>query len=100
MRIGQLRIVGFVATTVWSVFVSRSSGEFHTALQGQMDKSIASNPDPRTQELLRQFMNTLNTPQGLATFFVFMLVIMAVVFVVFSAAGAHSARRMFARRRS
>ncbi len=102
MRVGAVSgIVGFVASTIWNVFrFAANSGEFHTALQEQMDKSIASNPDPRSQEILRQFMNTLNTPQGLATFFVFMLVIMAIVFVVFSAAGGALGASMFARRRS
>ena len=102
MRIGALSgIIGFVATTVWSVFrFAANSGEFHTALQEQMDKSISANPDPRAQELLRQFMNTLNTPQGLATFFVFILVIMAIVFVVFGAAGGALGASMFARRRT
>ena len=102
MRIGAVAgIIGFVATTVWSVFrFTAKSGEFRTALQEQLDKSIAANPDPRSQEILRQFMNTLNTPQGLATFFVFMLVIMAVVFVVFSAAGGALGASMFARRRN
>jgi hypothetical protein len=102
LRIGAVSgIVGFVATTVWSVFrFAAHSGEFRTALQEQMDKSVASNPDPRAQELMRQFMNTLNTPQGLATFFVFMLIIMAIVFVVFSAAGGALGASMFARRRT
>jgi len=101
MRIGAVSgIVGFLATTVWSVFrFAANSGEFHSALQEQMDKSLASNSDPRSQEILRQFMNTLNTPQGLATFFVFMVIIMAVVFVVFSAAGGALGASMFARRR-
>jgi hypothetical protein len=102
MRIGAVSgIIGFIATTVWSVFrFAANSGEFRSALQEQMNKSIASNPDPRSQEILRQFMNTLNTPQGLATFFVFMLVIMAIVFAVFSAAGGALGASMFARRRT
>jgi hypothetical protein len=101
MRIGAVSgIVGFVATTVWSVFrFAANSAEFRKAMQEQMDKSIASNSDPRSQEILRQFMNTLNTPQGLATFFVVMLIIMAIVFVVFSAAGGALGASMFARSR-
>lgn len=101
MRIGALSgAVGFLATTIWSVFrFATDSQAFRTALAEQMDKSIAANPDPRAQEIMRQFMNNLNTPQGLATFFVLVMAIMAVVFVVFSAAGGALGASMFARRR-
>jgi len=44
-------------------------------------------------------MANLNTPAGLATFFVLVLVLMAVVFVVFSAAGGALGASMFVRRR-
>ncbi len=101
MRIGSVSgAIAFVAATIWSVFrFARDSGEFRTAMVEQMDKSIASNPDPRAQEIMRQFMATLNTPQGLATFFVLVMILMAIVFVVFSAAGGALGASMFARRR-
>jgi disulfide bond formation protein DsbB len=101
MRIGAVSgAIGYVATTVWSVLrFASNSQEFRTAMQEQMDKSLAANPDPRAQEIMRQFMGNLNTPQGLATFFVLILAIMAVVFVIFSAAGGALGASMFARRR-
>jgi len=101
MRIGAVSgAIGYVATTIWSVFrFASNSQEFRTALQEQMDKSLAANPDPRAQEIMRQFMGNLNTPQGLATFFVLVMAIMAVVFVIFSAAGGALGASMFARRR-
>ena len=101
MRIGAVSgVVGFVASTFWMVFrFARDNQEFRTALQEQMDKSIAANPDPHAQDIMRQFMNYLNTPQGLATFFVLILVVMAIAFVVFSAAGGALGAAMFARRR-
>jgi len=101
MRIGAVSgIVGFVASTFWMVFrFARDSQEFRTALQEQLEKSIAANPDPRAQDIIRQFMNNLNTPQGLATFFVLILVMMAIAFVVFSAAGGALGAAMFVRRR-
>ena len=79
MRIGAVSgAIGYVATTIWSVLrFASNSQEFRTAMQEQMDKSLAANPDPRAQEIMRQFMGNLNTPQGLATFFVLVLVIMA-----------------------
>jgi hypothetical protein len=101
MRIGAVSgVVGFVASTFWLVFqFARNSQEFRSALQEQMEKSIGSNPDPRAQDIMRQFMNNLNTPQGLATFFVLLLVIIAIAFVVFSAAGGAIGAAMFAKRR-
>jgi ABC-type spermidine/putrescine transport system permease subunit I len=101
MRIGAVSgTVGFVASTFWLVFqFARNSQEFRTALEEQMEKSIGANPDPRAQDIMRQFMNNLNTPQGLATFFVLILVVMAIAFVVFTAAGGALGAAMFARRR-
>jgi len=102
MRIGAVAgTIGFAASTVWSVFrFTADSSEFRSTLQEQMEKSIASNSDPRAQDIMRQLFNNLNTPQGLATFFVFMLVLMAIVFVIFSAAGGALGASMFARRRN
>ena len=101
MRMGALSgAIGFVVTTIWSVFrFARDNAEFRTAMQEQMEKSLAAQSDPRAQDVMRQFMNTLNTPQGLATFFVLVMVLMAIVFVVFSAAGGALGASMFARRR-
>ena len=101
MRIGAVSgLVGFVATTFWMVFrFAKDNQEFRSALQEQMEKSIAANPDPRAQDIMRQFMNNLNTPQGLATFFVLILVVMAIAFVVFAAAGGALGAAMSARRR-
>lgn len=101
MRIGAAAgAIGYLATTIWSVLsFASNSQEFRAAMQAQIDKSLANNPDPRAQEIMRQFVGNLNTPQGLATFFVLILVIMAVVFVIFSAAGGALGASMFGRRR-
>jgi hypothetical protein len=101
MRIGAVAgTVGYVATTIWSVVsFAYNSQEFRVAMQAQIDKSIGANPDPRAQELMRQFVGNLNTPQGLATFFVLILVIMAVAFVIFSAAGGALSASILTRRR-
>ena len=101
MRIGAVSgAIGYVAATILIVLrFAFNSQEIRTELQKQMDKSLAANPDPRAQEIMRQFVGNLSTPQGLATFFVLMLVIMAVVFVIFSAAGGAFGASMFARRR-
>jgi len=100
IRIGAVSgAIGYVATTIWTVLrFASNSQEFRTAMQEQLDKSLAANPDPRAQEIMRQFMGNLNTPQGLATFFVLILAIMGVVFVIFSAAGGALGASMLPRR--
>jgi len=101
MRIGAVAgAIGYVASTIWMVLrFASNSQELRTAMQEQMDKSLAANPDPRAQEIMRQFMGNLNTPQGLATFFVLLLAFMGIVFVIFSAAGGALGASMFTRRR-
>ncbi|HYV73521.1 MAG TPA: hypothetical protein VFB24_04610 [Candidatus Binatia bacterium] len=100
MRIGALSgTIAFVVTTFWSVYeFARDNQQFRSIFTEQMEKTISSNPDPRAQEIMRQFVNNLNTPEGLATFFVIILIIMAIVFVIFSAAGGALGASMFARR--
>jgi hypothetical protein len=102
MRIGAVSgAIGYVAATILMVLsFAFNSQEIRDEMQRQMDKSLAANPDPRAQEIIRQFVGNLSTPQGLATFFVFVLVIMAVVFVIFSAVGGALGASMFARRRT
>jgi len=102
MRIGALSgAIGFLATTIWWIFIfTKDSQELRTVFAEQMEKAIAQNPDPHAQEAGRQVMNYLNTPEGLATAFVLSIVVMAIVFVVFSSAGGALGASMFARRRS
>ena len=101
MRIGAVSgAIGYVAATIlMALSFAFNSQEIRSAMQKQLDKSLAANPDPRAQEIMRQFMGNLNTPQGLATFFVLIMAIMAVVFVIFSAAGGALGASLFARRR-
>ncbi len=101
MRLGAMSgVVGFFVFAIWYVVAfARDPGEFHQAFVESIQKSSASNPDPRVQEMVAQLLNNMNNPQILATYFVFMLVIMAIVFVVFTAAGGALGASMFARRR-
>ena len=102
MRIGALSgAIGFLATTIWWMFLfTKDSQEIRTVFAEQMEKAIKQNPDPHAQEAGRQIMNYLNTPEGLATAFVLSIVVMAVVFVVFSSAGGALGASIFARRRN
>lgn len=100
MRIGAVSgMFAFLVNAVWMTFrFTRDSTEFRTILTEQMEKSIAANPNPQAQDLMRQFSNTLNTPQGIATFFIFLLVVLAVAFILFSAAGGAFGASIFRRR--
>jgi hypothetical protein len=101
MRIGAVAgAIGFVANALWMVFhFVTNSQELRSAAQEALNKSVSANPDPRAQEIMRQFMGNLETPQGLATCFVLILAIMAVAFVIFGAAGGALGASMFSRRR-
>jgi hypothetical protein len=102
MRMGALSgAIGFLVTAVWWVFLfTKNSQEVRTVFAEQMEKSIARNPDPHAQEVGHQIINYMNTPEGLATFFVAGLAIMAVIYVVFCAAGGALGASMFTRRRN
>jgi len=103
MRLGAL--TGVFAFVVYAVAATRSflvllsSGEFRRLMQEQTEKQMASNPDPKVQEIMRQMFDWINTAQGLATFMVMILLVMAVMFVVFCSAGGALGASMFGRRR-
>jgi len=100
MRLGALTgAFAYAACALWSAYqLARDSQKFRGALMEQMNKQIAASPDPKAQEILRQFMNNLNTPAGLATFFVLIMFFMAIVFIVFSTAGGALGASLFRRR--
>ena len=103
MRLGAL--TGVFAFVVYAVAATRSflvllsSGEFRRLMQEQTEKQMASNPDPKVQEIMRQMFDWINTPQGLATFMVMILLVMAVMFVVFCCGGGALGASMFGGRR-
>jgi len=102
MRIGAAAGgIGFFANALWMVLrFTANSQELRKAMQEAFDKSISANPDPRAQEVMRQFMGNLSTPQGFATFFVLILAVMGVAFVIFGAAGGALGASIFARNRN
>jgi hypothetical protein len=91
MKIGALAgafgfMVNAVVTTA-SFVMLRSSGNFRSAMQEQMQKQMSSNPDPKVQEMMQRMLDWVGTPQGAATLIVIVLVVMAVLFVLITAAG-------------
>ena len=103
MKLGALAggfafIINALVTTV-SFVAFRSSSDFRRAMQEQMEKQMANSPDPRAQEIMRHMFDWINTPQGMATLMVLILVVLAIMFVVFTAAGGALGASMFGRRR-
>ncbi len=103
MKVGALAgvfafVVNAVVVTV-SFVAFRSGSEFRNALQTQMEKQISGSSDPKAQEIMRQMFDWINTPQGMATFMVLMLLVLAVTFVIFTAAGGALGASMFGKRR-
>ncbi len=103
MKLGALAgvfafaINAFVTTLSFVAF--RSSSDFRRTLQEQMDKQIAGASDPKAQEIMQKMFDWINTPQGMATFMVLLLVVLAIMFVLFTAAGGAFGASMFGKRR-
>jgi hypothetical protein len=103
MRVGALAgffgfLINAVVTTV-SFVLFRSSNEFRRAMQEQMDKQMAANPDPKVREMVQRMLDWMSTPQGAATLVVVALVFVGAAFLVFTAAGGALGASMFGRRR-
>jgi len=102
LKLGALAgVFGFALNAVMSTlsFVFLREGNFRNLMEQQMRRTIERSTDPQAEKVLRQFMDYLSTPQGMATFFVGVLVVLAVSFVVFTAAGGALGASMFASRR-
>jgi len=103
MKIGALAgVFGFAMNAVVSTvsfLAMRSSGEFQRAMQEQMQRQLASNPDPKVQEMMQHMIDWIGSPQGAATMMVLVLACMAVIFVLITAAGGALGASLFGRRR-
>ncbi|HUH64477.1 MAG TPA: zinc ribbon domain-containing protein [Terracidiphilus sp.] len=103
MKLGALAgLFGFAAHAIVatiSFLTLRTSGDFRDALEKQMQKQMAANPDPKAQQLMREMVDWMSTPQGAATLIVIFLIVMAIVFVVFCGAGGALGASMFGKRR-
>lgn len=99
MRVGALAgAFGFVVNAIVSTisFVTlRSTGDFRKAMEDQMQKQMASNPDPKVQAMMEQMFAWMSSPQGAATLIVVVLLVMGIFFVVFGAAGGALGASMF-----
>ncbi len=91
-------MVNAVVSTV-SFVAFRANGDFRRAMQEQMDKQLSSNPDPKVREMAQRMLDWIATPQGAATMMVLVLVTLAIVFVLFTAAGGALGASLFGRRR-
>ncbi|MFZ0793926.1 MAG: hypothetical protein WAM65_09160 [Candidatus Korobacteraceae bacterium] len=103
MKLGALAgLFGFMVNSVVSTvsfLTLRSHGDFRQAMEQQMQKQMAANPDPKVQEMMQRMFEWMTTPQGAATIIVFFLLVMGVIFVLFTAAGGALGASMFRRRR-
>jgi len=99
MKLGALTgVFAFVVYAIVSTisFVTlRSTGNFRKVMQEQMQRQMASNPDPKVQAMMEQMLDWISSPQGAATLIVLVLLMMAVMFLVFSAAGGALGASMF-----
>ncbi len=103
MKLGALAgVFGFLVNGVVSLIslvALRSSGDFRLAMEEQMKKQMSGNPDPKVHEMMQRMLDWMNTPQGAATMIGLVLIVMAAVFVIFTAAGGALGASIFRRRR-
>jgi len=101
MRIGALAgVFAFIVSAIMSTALFSTEGEqLRKIMEDQIRDRMAAAPDPRNQEVLQQLMAKLNTPAGLATVFLWGLVLIGVIFVMFSALGGAMGASYSARRR-
>jgi len=101
MRVGALSgVFAFAVTAILSTVLFATEGnELRQAFEEQMQVQIAKTPDPRSQEMMRQLIAKIGTPEGMATFFLWILVVIAVIFVLFSGLGGALGASRSARRR-
>jgi hypothetical protein len=101
MRIGALAgVFAFAVTAILSTVLFATEGnQLRQMVEEQLRASMAKAPDPRSAEMLQQVISKLNTPEGLATFFLWVMVFIAVVFILFAAAGGALSASIAARRR-
>ena len=102
MRIGALAgLFAFGLTAILSAVLFATQGnQLRETMEEQLRASMAKAPDPRSAEMLQQFITKLGTPEGMATFFLWVMAFLAIVFIVFSAAGGALGASISARRRS
>ena len=102
MRIGALAgAFAFILNAVWSTLMFATAGDqVRKSMEEQMQASMAKSTDPQVQQMVQQFLARLNTPEGIATFFVSILLIIGIVFVLFCAAGGALGASISARRQN
>ena len=89
LRIGALAgFFAFLLNAIGTTLMFTVEGDtVRKMLQEQIEASIAKSPDPKAQQILQEFVARLSTPEGMATFFVLLLLVLGVLFALFAAAG-------------
>jgi hypothetical protein len=103
MRLGAFTgAIGFAVNAVLttaSFLTFRARGDFRQTMEEQMQRQMSSNNDPKVQEMMQRMVVWMATPQGIATLIVVSLLVLAVMFILFCAAGGALGASMFGRRR-
>jgi len=102
MRIGALAgAFAFGITAILSAVLFATEGnQLRETMEEQLRASMAKTPDPRSAEIIQHFIAKLGTPEGMATFFLWVMAFLAILFILFSAAGGALGASLSARRRS
>jgi hypothetical protein len=89
---------GIVASL--AMFSAQVRSQFRVEMTNSLKQAAVRSADPRAADMIRPFVDGLNTPGGLATMFGLMLFFLLVFFVLLSAIGGAVGASLFGHRRS
>ncbi len=104
LKMGAL--AGFFGFLMYGIVASLTMLSAQTRTQFRLDMAkalqdaAAKSADPRAADMIRPFIDQLNTPAGLATMFALMLVFLLIFFVLLSGIGGAVGASLFGRHRS
>lgn len=81
-----------------SMLSAQTRSAFRTDMANAIKEAAARGSDPRAADMVRQLGDQLNTPGGLATMFILMLVFLLIFFVLLSGIGGAVGASLFGRK--
>ena len=104
LKMGAL--AGFFGFLMYGILASltmvsaQTRSQFRVDMARALQDAAAKSADPRAADMIRPFLEKLNTPGGLATMFGLMMFFLLIFFVLLSGVGGAIGASLFGHRRS
>ncbi len=104
LKMGAL--AGFFGFLMYGIVASltmlsaQTRSQFRVDMAKALQDAAVKSADPRAADMIRPFIDQLNTPSGLAMMFALMLVFLLIFFVILSGIGGTVGASLFGHRRS